>query len=442
MRRAAGDLRLGAAGLTGALSTLNPFFGRLGRHERLAAIVRGAIEALAALPADDPAPALGGLLEARDRLAGGFEVSAPADLDRIGALEHAADLLTRLHRSARLLVMPPGSPRGRSQGRRPRVFLDWPSALRNGARGFIVTMLPCLFWYATQWPSGPILLTYLVPAACLLATNPSASRASIDFSTGTLLAIPASYVCEALLLPRIDGFPLLLASLGICLLPGIWLQFHPRHGLRAFGYVVFFNAMITVRNPISFDDLALVNGWLAFALGTAALVVVFRALLPPDPRRDADRLVHSITRALARLGGPGVPPQADLWESLQMQKALRLIQRTASMPPRVRNRITDCAFVSIEIGRCVLRLRHLLPEVALEPAEREAVLAMQSAIVHLRRDPAEASRRAQQAAQRLAERAATAGPVALRVAGLTHEVAVLIDAVPDFLSRGFTVPPC
>ena len=443
VRRAAGGLRLGAAGLIGALSTLNPFFGRLGRHEALAAEVRDATGALASWSADDPGPALGRLLQARARLAGHIEASTPPDLDRIGALEHASDLLTRLHRSAQLLAMQPGDRRGQREGRRPRVFLDWPSALRNGARGFIVTMLACLFWYVTQWPSGPILLTYLVPAACLLATNPSASRASIDFSIGTLLAIPASYVCEALLLPRIDGFPLLLASLAICLLPGIWLQFHPRYGLRAFGYVVFFNAMITVRNPISFDDVALVNGWLAFALGSAALVMVFRALLPPDPRRDADRLVRSITRALARLGRPGPPPQADLWENLQMQKVLRLIQRMASMPPGSRHRITDCAFVSIEIGRCVLRLRHLLSDVALQPAEREAVLAAQSAIMHLRHDPHEAGRRAEHAAQRLAGGVATAGLVpALRVAGLMHEIAVLIDAVPDFLSRGFTVPPC
>ena len=454
VRRAAGDLRLGAAALTGALSTLNPFYGRLGRHEDLAAEVHGAIEMLAAFPADDPAPALDGLLRARARLARGIEASRPADLDRIGALEHASDLLTRLHRSARLLSMRPGDPPRRTPGRRqrgrPRVFLDWPSALRNGARGCIVTMLACLFWYVTQWPSGPILLTYLVPAACLLATNPSASRASIDFSLGTLLAIPASYVCEAVMLPQIDGFPLLVASLAVCLLPGIWLQFHPRHGLRAFGYVVFFNAMITVRNPISFDDVALVNGWLAFVLGTAALVVVFRALLPPDPRRDADRLVRSITRALSRLGRPGSPPQADPWENLQMQKALRLIQRVASMPRQSRNQIIDCAFVSIEIGRCVLRLRHLLPDVALQPAQREAVLAMQSAIVRLRHDPQEASRRAEQAAQRLADGISTPSlsspglgiAPALRIAGLMHEIAVLIDAVPDFLSRGFTAPPC
>ncbi len=445
VRRAAGALRLGAAGLTGVLGTLNPFYGRLGSYPDLAAELRHPIEALVALPAEDPGPALDGLLQARARLAASLEASAPADLDRIAALEHATDLLTRLHRSVQLLTVRPAGPRPPHPRRGPRRFLDWPTALRNGARGFIVTMLACLFWYLTQWPAGPVLLSYLVPAACLLATNPSASRASIDFSTGTLLAIPASYVCEAMLLPRIDGFPLLLASLGICMLPGIWLQFHPRHGLRAFGYVVFFNAMITVRNPISFDDVALVNGWLAFALGTAALVVVFRALLPPDPGRDADRLARSIGRALARLGRPAVPPQAELWENLQMQKAQYLIQRVASMPPGARHRIIDCAFVAIEIGRCVLRLRRLLADVALQPAEREAVRAAQAAMLRLRHDPGEAARLARQAAHRLAGRSAAPGldlVPSMRVAGLLHEIAVLIDAVPDFLSRGYAVPRC
>ena len=458
--RHAARLRLGAAGLVGTLTTLNPFYGRLGHHPDIADDVRQATEALAALRLEAPGSALAAVTARRDRLAAAYDAPGHpergVDLDHLGAVEHAHDLLTRLHEAVSNLTQP-SQGRRRPPAPRQRRYLDWPTALRNGARGSIVTMLAFLFWYITQWPSGPILLTYLVPAACLLATNPSASRASIDFSLGTLLAIPASYVCEAWMLPQISGFPLLFAALSTCLLPGIWLQFHPRHGLRAFGYVVFFNAMITVRNPISFDDIGLINGWLAFVMGTAALMVVFRALLPSNPRRDADRLVRSIVYAVTRLGGPRLPSLAA-WEHLQMQKALLLTQRLQPLHARVRQEVTDCAFVTIELGRDVLRLRRLLADTALEPQEADAVAALLAAIGRLRHDPHEAASRADAAADLFAARAASstgadaAGQPAAnlspassglrRIAALSHDIAVLTGAVPGFLDRAYTVASC
>lgn len=446
----AARLRLGAAGLMGTLTALDPFYGRLGPHRALAAELRAAIGGLALLRPEAPGPVLDRLAGLRDRLSAGDDtlssLALHADLDQFGAIEHARDLLGRLHDAiSNLTISPdapkPGAPKPGAPSRGPRLrrFLDWPTALRNGARGSIVTMLAFLFWYVTQWPSGPTLLSYLVPASCLLATNPSASRASIDFSIGTLLAIPASYVCESLLLPQISGFPLLLAGLGICLLPGIWLQFSPRHGLRAFGYVVFFNAMITVRNPIGFDDVGLINGWLAFVLGTAALIVVFRALLPSNPARDAGRLARSITHAVAQLGAARRPPALAVWEDLQMQKALRLVQRLQPMPPQLRREVTDCAFIAIELGRDILRLRLLLADAQPEPVQRRSGLALLAAVERLRRDPQEVASLAAQAARLFAD---VPTPGARSIAALLHDIALRIEAVPGFLSRDYAVPSC
>ncbi|WP_428374683.1 FUSC family protein [Lichenicoccus sp.] len=428
--RRAGRLRAGAASLLGTLAALHPLHRRLHRSVQDTAQAEQAIAALGRYTAAEAPRHLAALAAAHDRLAESVERGHVAGLAELGAVERARDLLNRLHEAvARLSGQPSRTATPRHVRLRP--YLDWPTALRNGLRGCIVTMLGCLFWYVTQWPSGPTLLSYLVPAACLLATNPSASRASIDFSLGTLLAIPASYVCETLMLPQITGFPLLLGCLVVVLLPGIWLQFHPRHGLRAFGYVVFFNAMISVNNPIRFDDIALVNGWLAFILGTAALVVVFRAVLPPNPARDTERLVASLGRATARLGGTRRPPPHEVWENLQLQKTLRLTQRVQAMAGPVRRDLIDSAFISVEIGRDVLRLRLLLHEAALASGERAAVQEALDAIGRIRRDPRAAARATATAATALS---GGTGPTARRIAGLLHEVSILIDAVPDFLA--------
>lgn len=444
--RRAGRLRLGAAGLMGALTALNPFYGRLGRYAALADEVRPALEAMASLDSASSGATLDRLAETRDRLAARFEAKADQDspddeglgtqLDQLATLEHVHDLLTRLHLAVSRLIQPPDASHRRHAGVRLRLFLDWPTALRNGLRGAIVTMIAFLFWYVTQWSAGPTLLSYLVPAACLLATNPSASRASIDFSIGTLLAIPASLVCETLLLPQITGFPLLVVALAICLLPGIWFQFHPRYALRAFGYVVFFNAMISVNNPIAFNDVALFNNWLAFAMGTAALVVVFRALLPSNPKRDANRLVRSITAAVARLGTGRAAPIIEVWESLQMQKVSRLIQRLQPMDSRLRPWIIDRSFIAIELGRNLLRLRELLAGSPEHPGHA-AGLAVLRAASRLGQEPHAVASLARDAARRLMTD--EAAPGTRRLAALLAEIGTLIEAVPDFLSPNFNI---
>ena len=440
--RREGRLRLGAAGLMGTLTALNPLLGRIGRHEAFADEVHPALVALASLDGASPGAVLDRLAGTRDRLAASYETpsgdASQAGLDRLASIEHAHDLLARLHDAVSRLTLPPGALHSRHAGVRLRLFLDWPTALRNGARGSIVTMLAFMFWYVTQWTAGPTLLSYLVPAACLLATNPSASRASIDFSIGTLLAIPASFVCE-MLLPQINGFPLLIGTLAIFMLPGIWFQFHPRYVLRAFGYVVFFNAMISVNNPIRFDDIALFNNWLAFVMGTAALVVVFRALLPSNPRRDADRLVRSITAAVARLGRRRSSLVVEVWESLQMQKASRLIQRLQTVQSPDRQQIIDCSFIAIELGRYLIRLRKLLGETVPDhPQQREACMAVLAAASRLRHDPHAVASLARDAASRLIGDAALL-PSGRRLAAILHEIATLIEAIPDFLAPDFTL---
>ena len=432
--RRAGTLRLGAADLMGTLSALHPRASGLDDGSPLAGAVARATASLGCIAEDAPDAILRRLTEARVSLAAMLDTapSGACDIAGLGAVDRAHDLLCRLHDA--IVRLTDGAPGQRHSGLRP--FLDWPTALRNGARGAIVTMLACLFWYVTQWPSGATLLAFLVPAACLLATNPSASRASVDFSIGTLLAIPASWFCATFLLPQIDGFPLLIAALGVCLLPGIWLQFHPRYGLRAFGYVVFFNAMIAIRNPVRFNDVALLNGWLAFAIGAASLIVVFRALLPANATRDSNRLSRALARAAAATAGGRRAPDRAIWEYQQMQKVLRLIQRLAGVDADRRQRVTDRALIAVDLGRCVLRLRALLPGLVLEPVARAAVAAALRAVADLRRDPLAAAGMVATAAATLAAQPAITARVA-RAAALLGEIARLIRASPRFLAHDF-----
>ena len=394
-------LRQGGAGLLGLLSALEPLHDRLRQDDPAVdaarRIAHGTMERLARLEPGGLAGALPPIEAARTELQA--IAARTTDPEALTVVLHEHDLLQQLAQAV-------GDLGGQGTGgTRLRLlpYLDWSSAGRNGMRGGLVTLLGGLFWYATQWPSGPTLLSYLVPAACLLSTNPSASQASVSFAIGTLLAIPASLFAQVFLLPQIDGFPLLWGSLCLCLAPGIWLQFSPRHGLRAFGYVVFFNAMVNVHNPITFDDIALLNTWAAFAVGTVCLVVVFRVLLPVNPAREVARLAALLGRAVERLARPGrrgLPAWAT-WQNVQMQKILRLIQRMQQVPGLDQVGPLQQAFAAVALGRVVLTLQALRREPALGAAGRDAALGALGALRRLRASP---------------ERAATAIDAAARAA--------------------------
>ena len=211
-------LRRGAAGLLGLLSALEPLHDRLRQDDpdvdAARRIAHGIMEMLAGLTPGG----LGGTLPRIEAARAEVRTIAVRTTDpaALTVVVHEHDLLLQLAQAV-------GDLSGQGTGgARLRLlpYLDWSSAGRNGLRGGLVTLLGGLFWYATQWPSGPTLLSYLIPAACLLSTNPSASQASLSFALGTLLAIPASLLAQTFLLPQIDGFPLLWGSLCLCLAPG------------------------------------------------------------------------------------------------------------------------------------------------------------------------------------------------------------------------------
>ena len=463
LRRRMGRLRLGAAQLLGLLSTLEPLHDVLthpvsgdaspdmSEAHQAQAIARETMQMLSQLPRGGLAGSLPMIDAARgriDALASGLR-NPPA----LTVVLHERDLLLQLsHAIADLTGAGPADARIRL-----RPYLDWTTAFRNGLRGALVTLIGGLFWYMTQWTAGPTMLSFLVPAACLLSTNPSASKASIDLAVGAFLAIPVSMVFQIFLVPQISGFPLLWGALCLCLLPGIWLQYHPVQRGRAFGYAVFFNAMVNVHNPISFDDISLFNTWLAFLLGCIWLVMVFRVLLPANPRRDIGRLAASLGRAIELLswqrpvvaGFAAWPvPRWEVWQNLQMQKIQRMIQRLQQIPGLAPAPLVQAAFATVALGRVVLTLQQLRSDPALPEAGHDAARQALRALQRVRTEPTRAASRINRLEQELAPLLEPAPPADAEartldapdhslhaLVGTLGEAALLIEKARGLLDR-------
>ncbi|MBB2203235.1 FUSC family protein [Gluconacetobacter tumulisoli] len=440
-RRARG-LHAGVARLLGLLSTHHPIWEDVPPDTPHSAearqIVQTVMATFAATPPenlhlDDPGDMRARIAAAIARLDELTEQTH--DLPTIAFIDNERDILDQLRAALDDFV----GPQHRVRRLPLKVYFDWPAALRNGARGACVTLLGCLVWYVFRWSNGATMLTYLIPASCLLATSPLASRASALFASGTLAAIPAAFICQTYMLPRIDGYPLLWLSLSICLLPGIWIQFHPRHAMRGFGYAVFFNAMVQIRNPISYDDISLMNLWLSYLIALIGLALVFRVILPADHRLDTGRLVMSITRATERLACRPIHRRVDwmVWENLQMQKILRMIQRFSLVaPPRRVYEVTDAAFIAVSLGRVIARLRRLVLDPAVHEDDRVRARAALAAFRHLRSRPNLTATTLRETAQvimtHVEGRHAASHMPTRRIAACLEQASLLLDAIPGF----------
>lgn len=435
-------LRVGLSGLAGVVATYHPLWHDLENdappmrrlHERIAALMAEILDLTDGADwIETPEPVLAALGTALEDLA--VAERAVQDGALLSAIDNMRDVLVQLDAVIRMVVAP-------SLPRRVRLrwFLDWPTALRNGARGGLIALLAGLLWYVLHWSAGPMLMLYVVAASSLVATTPSASRSSVMMAAGTTLSVPAGIACHMLALPRIDGFPLLWFSLCMFLAPGIWLQFSPRYGIGAFGYGVFFAAMLDVSNPIHYDDIALTNTWMAFVAAAALLVLGFRVILPPDDRLDAGRLVGSLSRALRRLALvlPVAPENWVVWEGLQIQKIWRLAMRlSVGVSPDERQAYTDAALGAVSLGRLVVRARRIAELPALNVADAEAMRAAVRGFDGLLRDPEATARGLVDAAQAILARAGegAAGLEARRGAACLQQAAYILRAVPGFFHR-------
>ncbi len=168
---------------------------------------------------------------------------------------------------------------------RPAAFhRHYREALRNGARAWLAMLVGGALWFLSGWDQGPTLLAVLGPYCTLLAASPFPAEGTRNFIRGTLYAIPAALLCKFLLLPLINGFPLLLLCLAFFWSFGIQATTVPRRALQGIAYLIAFNTLVATGNLARFDFGDFANQSCAWVLALCISLLVYR-LLPKDLER-------------------------------------------------------------------------------------------------------------------------------------------------------------
>lgn len=276
---------------------------------------------------------------------------------------------------------------------------DTTAAMENGLRAMLTLILGGGFWILTGWPHGSMMLAGLAASCALLATAPNPTAGSVEFIKGTVVAVPVAFVCAFIVLPYINGLPLLLAVLGMFWLPGIYATTIPRHGLAGVAYLVGFNTLAAAANPMHYDLGLFLNGSVAWILATFFTLLSFRLLLPRNLARDNARLRRRIRDdALTVLRGGRIHSQR--WQLYQQHRLAQLGALIQTQPAALDHAIGD-ALASLHLGRELLRLRkwlrHTPPRSPLRPPVAVALRRM----ARRAKVPVMAARHARRAARTL-----------------------------------------
>ncbi|MDY0874169.1 FUSC family protein [Dongia rigui] len=173
------------------------------------------------------------------------------------------------------------------------------AALGGGAAALSIVLCNT-FWILTAWPSGSgaVIQAAVICALFAAADNPSAL--ALKFLTGTVIGVTAAAVYVLVVLPAIDGAPLLLVgALAIFYLPTGILLGMPSRAAGVLPAILGFTATVGLQNSEKLAFASFINEAIALVLGITVASSILRLFRSFGADLGIRRLLTATKRDLA-----------------------------------------------------------------------------------------------------------------------------------------------
>jgi len=315
--------------------------------------------------------------------------------------------------------------------------LDWRGATINGLRATLATWIAGAVWILTAWPYGWMMVMMVVPNAGLLAMRDHPEKDSVEFLKGCTAATLLGWVSLMYLLPLFDSFAGLSLVLGPILFLAVLLSVHPATAFIGVGISVFYLTLLTPSNPMVYNASLFLNNALPTLGGAVLSMMVYRIVLPNDPRGHVRAMIRVMRRDILDLLNRDVTPND--WETRMHDRMIRMIGRMRAAEMTHAELIRG-GFAALRIGREVIRARRLhagfppgsLPDRLIEPSRHALARLDRSPRAAVRALRLSANGLLSVAAQEQPDRAAELGGIAASLI----EVALLIGQNRRFFQSG------
>ncbi|HGN1706342.1 TPA: FUSC family protein [Providencia rettgeri] len=218
------------------------------------------------------------------------------------------------------------------------------NALANGARAAITLFLAGGFWLVSGWEYGDMMLLVLAPYCSLLSTVANPIPGAKAFLRGTLYAIPLAFICSFVILPMINGFPLLIMVLILFWLPGIYATSVPKYGLTGLAYLVAFTVLTDIKNPMTFDFLQFLNWSLAWIVATLFSWTSFLIIFPKNLTQQKIKLSEIILKNTRAAFNNNIV-SFNTWQQRQQHRLVLLSN----------SHLINQSFIYVQLGRVIMQ---------------------------------------------------------------------------------------
>jgi uncharacterized membrane protein YccC len=249
-----------------------------------------------------------------------------------------------------------------------------------GVRGAIVMALLSVFWVASAWPNGDMLVLNAAAVCALASSSPRPTRMAFQMAAGTVLATLVGFLVQFGVYPYIDGFPLLCAALTPALALGIWLTTRPRLVGYGAGYCIFFCVLAGPDNVVRYDPAGFANTAIALLLSMMASAIAFAVLLPPSTPWLRGHLLADLRRQVVLACRAPLSAVRGRFESRSRDLAFQAHALLEHEPDAQRDALAWLVAV-LEVGQAVIDLRR---ELATLPGDARyaATMPWRRAIAH------------------------------------------------------------
>jgi uncharacterized membrane protein YccC len=238
---------------------------------------------------------------------------------------------------------------------RRRLHLDPGMAFLSGIALMAAVLMCCGFWIFTAWPEGYVAAMMAAVFSSFFAAQDDPAPAIVNFLTWTAVSLPLAALYLFLILPAIDGFPMLVLVLAPALLVVGYFQASPRWNGSALALLLGLAGGIALQPTFSADLPEFMNASLAQIVGVAVALACTRLLRSVGAGWAARRILRRGWREVAALARRHRRVDADAWIAAMLDRVGLVTARIALAAPEDRVDAHD-ALADMRVGLNIIDL--------------------------------------------------------------------------------------
>ncbi|WP_414714371.1 FUSC family protein [Sphingobium sp.] len=235
------------------------------------------------------------------------------------------------------------------------------AALAGFATGTAI-MLYCAVWILLAWPNGSATAAFAALITCSFAAQDDPAPVIGRYLLATLKTFPLAALYLFVILPRVDGYEVLVITLAPALLWMGYIQADPKRSPQALPMFSCFIVAMGFLARFQADFALFINTGLAQLGGIVATLAVTRMFRSANAAWTARRILRANWGELAQLADIRRPFLAERWTAMGVDRLGQVAARMAFAAPGNVLHTAD-GLADLRIGRNIIPIRRALSHV-------------------------------------------------------------------------------